>query len=73
MKKTVFVFAAFAFCAASQQVPACDWGLHARNATPTIVACDSSGCAPLPPAQEATAPKTADDTASPAPTTVAQK
>jgi hypothetical protein len=77
MKKIVFVCAAFTLFAATQQAPACDWGLHAHDAAATIVACDANGCAALPSTQEAAAPestdKSADQATSPAPTTVAQK
>jgi len=73
MKKIVFVLAVFALSAATHQALACDWGLHAYTAAPTIVACDNSGCAPLPPAQESASVKTADDAASLAPTAVAAK
>jgi hypothetical protein len=73
MKKIVFVFAALALSAASHQALACDWGVHAHNATATVVACDNNGCAAVQPTQEAAAPKVTDEAASQAPTTVAQK
>jgi hypothetical protein len=74
MKKIVFVLAAFALSAASHQALACDFGLHARNAAPTVATCDGSDCTPIPSTQEsAAAPKVADETASSTPTTVAQK
>jgi hypothetical protein len=72
MKKIVFVFAAFALSVATHQALACDWGVHAHNATSTVVSCNGSGCAAVQPTQEAAAPKSADD-AGPAGTTVAQK
>jgi hypothetical protein len=72
MKKTVFVLAAFALSAVTHQALACDWGVHAHNATSTVVSCDGNGCAAVQPAQEAAAPKSADE-AAPASTTVAQK
>ena len=71
MKKIVFVFAAFALSVATHQALACDWGVHAHNATSTVVSCDGNGCTAVQPAQEAAAPKIADE-AGPA-TTVAQK
>ena len=70
MKKIVFVFAAFALSAASQQALACDYGVHAHNSASTVVVCDNNGCAAVQPAQEAAVPKVTDDSA---PTTVAQK
>ncbi len=76
MKKTLFVFAAFAFSAVTHQAVACDWGVHAGNSAATVVVCDNSGCAAVPTAQEAAttepaAPKVADEPANPAPITVA--
>jgi hypothetical protein len=77
MKKFSFVLAAFALSAVSHQAVACDWGAHAAN-NATVVVCDSSGCAAVRTAQQAattelTAPKAADESANPAPLTVADQ
>ena len=76
MKKMLFVFAAFALSAVSHQAVACDWGVHASNSAATVVVCDTGGCSAVPTAQEAAAtepaaPKVADESANPAPITVA--
>ncbi len=76
MKKITFVFAAFAI--SSNQAVACDWGAHAANNNAMVVVCDNSGCTAVPTAQqaaltEATTPKVADESAKPAPLTVADQ
>ena len=80
MKKIVFVFAAFALSAATHQAMACDWGVHAHNATSNVVSCDGNGCTAVQPTQEAAAPEaTAPEAPAPkvadeaSPVTVAQK
>jgi hypothetical protein len=73
MKKIIFGFAALALSAATHQALACDWGLHADSSSATVVACDNSGCAPVPPTQQSAAPTIADEAASPTPTAVAEK
>ena len=78
MKKTTFVFAAFALSAASHQAVACDWGAHASNNNATVVVCDKSGCRAAPTTQQAattepTTPTVADESANPAPLTVADQ
>ena len=50
MKKMIFVFAAFALSAVTDQAVACDWGVHADNKAATVVVCDPQrlrGCADL--------------------------
>ena len=76
MKKIPFAFAAFALWAVTHQAVACEWGVHAGNSAATVVVCDNSGCSGVRHAQEATttepvAPRVADESANPAPITVA--
>ena len=78
MKKITFVFAAFAISVASHQAVACDWGAHASNNNATVVVCDKSGCVAAPTTQQAaatepTTPKVTDESANPAPVTVADQ
>jgi len=78
MKKLIFVFAAFALSAVSHQAVACDLGAHAANNNATVVVCDKSGCPAVPTSQQAatsepTTPKVVDESANPAPLTVADQ
>jgi hypothetical protein len=78
MTKMIFVFAAFAVSVASHQAMACDWGAHAADNNATVVVCDKSGCTAVPTTQQAattepTTPKAADESADPAPLTVAEQ
>ena len=81
--KTFGVLAALAFALAGSTVysQACDFGMHAANSTPVVVACDESGCTAAPTTQqpatnpEPTTPTVADaideESPPPAPTTLA--
>ena len=48
MKRIILVFVAFALSAVTHQAAACDWGVHADVAAPTVLVCDNSGCAAAP-------------------------
>jgi hypothetical protein len=52
--KTLGVLAALAFALAASTVysQACDFGMHAANATPVVVACDGNGCTAAPTTQQ---------------------
>jgi hypothetical protein len=52
--KTLGVLAALAFALAGSTVysQACDFGMHAANATPVVVACDGNGCTAAPATQQ---------------------
>jgi hypothetical protein len=52
--KTLSVLAALAFALAGSTVysQACDFGMHAANSTPVVVACDGNGCTAAPTAQQ---------------------
>jgi hypothetical protein len=55
MKKLV-VLAALAFALGTvHQAVACDWGMHAADATPIVAACEGNNCATKPTTQEAAA------------------
>ena len=42
---------AFALAASTVYSQACDFGMHAANATPFVVACDGNGCTSVPTTQ----------------------
>jgi hypothetical protein len=81
--KTFGVLAALAFALAGSTVysQACDFGMHAANATPVVVTCDGNDCTARPTTQQPAAnpepatPTVADavdeESPSPAPTTLA--
>ena len=81
--KTLGVLAALALALAGSTVysQACDFGMHAANATPVVVTCDGSGCTAGPTTQQPAAkPEPATPTVAdgidegsppPAPTTLA--
>ena len=77
--KTLGVLAALAFALAGSTVysQACDFGMHAANATPVVVVCDGNGCTAAPTTQqaaanpEAAAPPAATEATSSEPVTVA--
>ena len=52
--KTLGVLAALAFAFAGSTVysQACDFGMHAANATPVFAACDGNGCTAAPTTQQ---------------------
>ena len=77
--KTLGVLAALVFALAGSTVysQACDFGMHAANATPVVVVCDGNGCTAAPTTQqaaansEAAAPPAATEATSSEPVTVA--
>ena len=52
--KKLCVLAALAFVLAGSTVysQACDFGMHAANSTPVVVACDGNGCTAAPTTQQ---------------------
>ena len=46
---------AFALAVSTANSHACDFGMHAANATPVVVVCDGNGCAAAPTTQQAAA------------------
>jgi hypothetical protein len=74
MKKLVLL-AAFALgTVMAPQAMACDYGAHAANATPVVMACSGDNCkgqATESTTQEPAAPQVATDEPAPTPTTAA--
>ena len=72
---------AFALAVSTANSQACEFGMHAANATPVVVVCDGNGCTAAPTTQqpaanpEPAAPTVADaideESPPPAPTTLA--
>ncbi len=68
---------AFALAVSTANSQACDFGMHAANATPVVVVCDGNGCTASPTTQqaaanpEAAAPPAATEATSSEPVTVA--
>jgi hypothetical protein len=68
---------AFALAVSTANSQACDFGMHAANATPVVVVCDGNGCTAAPTTQqaaanpEAAAPPAATEATSSEPVTVA--
>jgi hypothetical protein len=68
---------AFALAVSTANFQACDFGMHAANATPVVVVCDGNGCTAAPTTQqaaanpEAAAPPAATEATSSEPVTVA--
>ena len=68
---------AFALAVSTANSHACDFGMHAANATPVVVVCDGNGCTAAPTTQqavanpEAAAPPAATEATSSEPVTVA--
>ena len=78
MKKlSVLAALAFALAGSTANSQACDFGMHAANATPVVVVCDGNGCTAAPTTQqaaanpEAAAPPAATEATSSEPVTVA--
>jgi hypothetical protein len=79
MKKlSVLAALAFALAVSTANSQACDFGMHAANATPVVVVCDGNGCTAAPTTQQAAAnpeaaapPATTDEATSSEPVTVA--
>jgi len=78
MKKlSVLAALAFALAVSTANSQACDFGMHATNATPVVVVCDGNGCTAAPTTQqaaanpEAAAPPAATEATSSEPVTVA--
>ena len=46
---------AFALAVSTANSHACDFGMHAANATPVVVVCDVNGCTAAPTTQQAAA------------------
>jgi hypothetical protein len=67
----------FALAVSTANSQACDFGMHAANATPVVVVCDGNGCTAAPTTQqaaanpEAAAPPAATEATSSEPVTVA--
>ena len=56
MKKlSVLAALAFALAVSTANSQACDFGMHAANATPVVVVCDGNGCRAAPTTQQAAA------------------
>jgi hypothetical protein len=78
MKKlSVLAALVFALAVSTANSQACDFGMHAANATPVVVVCDGNGCTAAPTTQqaaanpEAAAPPAATEVTSSEPVTVA--
>ena len=78
MKKLcVLAVLAFALAVSTANSQACEFGMHAANATPVVVVCDGNGCTAAPTTQqaaanpEAAAPPAATEATSSEPVTVA--
>jgi hypothetical protein len=72
MKKLIFLSALALGTAMAPQAMACDYGAHAANATPVVLACNGDNCKGRQSestAQETAAPTTATEAPTPAPTT----
>jgi len=76
--KKLSVLAALAFAASTANSQACDFGMHAANATPVVVVCDGNVCTALPTTQQAAAnpepaapQATTDEATNPEPVAVA--